>query len=486
MGRLARADARSGRLPERESERARLEAKLALEAELAPKLARIMRAYGRAARAAKGQFQPFVRIGWVDLVHRALTRHYGRTVQAFRGLAVTARPDLAAVAVNGDQATALDQLARDQAERILAGVDRDLLRERLALRVPTVEPVRTGDALAPRWLKGGPPLAFEAKAGKPKYSVSMQGRGGDRTDSRAAAIANVNTQTVAEDTRWRVVDSDKGSGVVTKTWTSLLDGRERPAHHEAHGQKVGVSDTFTVMGEALRFPGDTSRGASLANVINCRCSAAYRMERPDGTSDPIAETVSVPAKRQRREGDRPGVTRPATPTTAVTLNGRTRATVALADGRLANLVQEADKLLVRVDRQTVARATIVRRGAGELSLDGLTVDDRHAERGIATLLANSAERLAAREGRRLVPPKLMADDVFAFWQRRAPALVANDVRSARDAIAKWARAEHGAAARLKFSADGETVRVLLAGDRQLVLTRADLEALGLWKPPPNP
>ena len=57
----------------------------------------------------------------------------------------------------------------------------------------------------------------------------------------------------------------------TKTWISLLDGRERPAHHAADGQVQPIGTPFIVEGESLMEPGDTSLGASEDNIIGCRC-----------------------------------------------------------------------------------------------------------------------------------------------------------------------------------------------------------------------
>lgn len=457
---------------------AALAAKLALEAELVVPLRRLIVGYDRAWRARNGQFQPFERMVWLGRFDTLLRRHYGRTVQAFRGQTPTGRPDLDAVAVSPEHAERLRDMARTNSERILAGIDRDLMREKMVGNRAVVIAGGT-------YLKAGNTSGIESKAAKPRFSVSYQGTATARAAARAAAIANVNTQTIAEDTRFTVVDNDKAAGVVTKIWQSLLDGRERPAHHAAHDQKVAVDGRFVVGGEELRFPGDTKFGASLGNVINCRCSAVYFLERPDGSVDRIDQTVAVPARRQKRPGERPGVSGPVNTTTAVTLNGRTRATVALSDGSLAQLTQEGDRLFIRANRKVVASATIVRRGAAEVSIDGLQIAGQFADRGAVTLLHNSVEVSLAREGRRLVPPRLMTDDVFAFWKRRDAASVANDIRMAADAISKWARVQHGVSTVVRFDADGQTARLTLTGGRQLILSRADLETLGLVKTPSN-
>lgn len=58
---------------------------------------------------------------------------------------------------------------------------------------------------------------------------------------------------------------------LVKTWISLLDSAVREAHLSAHGQEVDVNKPFTVGGQRLMQPLDTSLGASLDNTIGCRC-----------------------------------------------------------------------------------------------------------------------------------------------------------------------------------------------------------------------
>ena len=60
-----------------------------------------------------------------------------------------------------------------------------------------------------------------------------------------------------------------------KMWHTIMDGRERPAHNAADGQMVDVLDPFVVGDELMMYPKDTSLGASLPNIIGCRCSVEY-------------------------------------------------------------------------------------------------------------------------------------------------------------------------------------------------------------------
>lgn len=54
-----------------------------------------------------------------------------------------------------------------------------------------------------------------------------------------------------------------------KTWIATLDGKTRPTHWAADGQRVALAGAFTVGGEQLAFPGDPT--ASAAERMNCRC-----------------------------------------------------------------------------------------------------------------------------------------------------------------------------------------------------------------------
>lgn len=69
------------------------------------------------------------------------------------------------------------------------------------------------------------------------------------------------------------------AGFEKKSWLSSRDARvRRPTkssvfdHAGADGQVVPLDKPFIVSGEPLLFPGDSSKGASPGNVINCRCT----------------------------------------------------------------------------------------------------------------------------------------------------------------------------------------------------------------------
>jgi len=58
-----------------------------------------------------------------------------------------------------------------------------------------------------------------------------------------------------------------------KMWMAVLDDKTRPAHMEADGQIVDFDALYTVGGEKLMYPRDTTNGATVGNIVNCRCSS---------------------------------------------------------------------------------------------------------------------------------------------------------------------------------------------------------------------
>ncbi|RLC69277.1 MAG: hypothetical protein DRH97_00260 [Chloroflexi bacterium] len=56
-----------------------------------------------------------------------------------------------------------------------------------------------------------------------------------------------------------------------KIWHNVGDGKVRPAHVIAAGQRRRLKQPFMVMGQLLMKPRDYSLGATAANVAGCRC-----------------------------------------------------------------------------------------------------------------------------------------------------------------------------------------------------------------------
>lgn len=111
--------------------------------------------------------------------------------------------------------------------------------------------------------------------------------------SRESTIANMETQPVAEQVKRLAAMSAAGIPLLVgqqpaaeplapterliKDWDTVGDEKVRQAHVFADGQRREIKQAFNVGGELLLFPGDTSLGATIGNVANCRCSAQYEV-----------------------------------------------------------------------------------------------------------------------------------------------------------------------------------------------------------------
>lgn len=102
--------------------------------------------------------------------------------------------------------------------------------------------------------------------------------------TRAPTIAMFETQASAEAAKLTeaqvltfqppsVIGGTPSQAEVKKTWGTVGDERVRPEHRAADNQDQDLNAPFIVGGQQMRYPGDTSLGASLKNVINCRCSS---------------------------------------------------------------------------------------------------------------------------------------------------------------------------------------------------------------------
>lgn len=105
--------------------------------------------------------------------------------------------------------------------------------------------------------------------------------------NRIEMIINTETQKAAESAKF--MEAETLSGVkprllggsptqktdTKKKWTTVGDKFVRSVHREANGQIKGLYEPYVVGGEYLMHPGDSSLGASLSNLANCRCISMY-------------------------------------------------------------------------------------------------------------------------------------------------------------------------------------------------------------------
>jgi hypothetical protein len=340
--------------------RALLDAKLALEAELVRPLTVIGEEYIVALHENGGRPLPaFSRMQHVERLEMALRRHYARVALVMAGKRPPRDPSIAEAALSMRHETSMHLRARDQAQRIIASIEREMEREIARTDPPVMVDDGTGHPVA----KSEDDAEIEIKADRERITGVTAGMVG-RYRARVPAIANVNTNAPAEEARLAALldelDVIRPGERLVQTWNSLLDGRERPAHHAAHGQTRPVDEPFEVGGELLRFPGDSSLGASVGNTINCRCFLVTHAEDESGNRRLIHTGPSAPARRMKRPNETLEQAKPRlNPTANIRLNGRSRATLVLHDKNktIAQLQQVKPNLIeVRVGNRVIARA----------------------------------------------------------------------------------------------------------------------------------
>lgn len=112
-----------------------------------------------------------------------------------------------------------------------------------------------------------------------------------KTAGRVNNIAATGTQKIAEGTKQieRQVFISNRNGLsamvanikplrLQEFWVTLGDQIVRPSHVAADGSKKNESGVFTVQGQSLQFPGDTSLGATPDNTQGCRCAAVVSID----------------------------------------------------------------------------------------------------------------------------------------------------------------------------------------------------------------
>lgn len=107
---------------------------------------------------------------------------------------------------------------------------------------------------------------------------------GDR--SQLTAIARTETVGAMNYSANQALEQARKAGAdVRAVWRTMGDGRVRGSnpkdqydHLSAEGLEVVPGDElFVVSGESMQYPGDNSMGASLGNIISCRCTVQSRV-----------------------------------------------------------------------------------------------------------------------------------------------------------------------------------------------------------------
>jgi len=106
---------------------------------------------------------------------------------------------------------------------------------------------------------------------------------------RADAIARTETMQAINRGEYRAIAQNIEEGLitedmVTKWWSNSADERVRQSHVNLGNRynksnAIGFNEVFeTSRGSKLLYPGDTSLGADLHEIIHCRCKCEYRID----------------------------------------------------------------------------------------------------------------------------------------------------------------------------------------------------------------
>lgn len=101
---------------------------------------------------------------------------------------------------------------------------------------------------------------------------------------RSIRIARTETTGVINDGTSQALWSE---GYREKTWSTVIDGRERPDHAAADGQTVAIDVPFSIGGAAGMYPGDAM--LPIGQIANCRCTLVG---------------AGIPDERRRQIGER--------------------------------------------------------------------------------------------------------------------------------------------------------------------------------------
>lgn len=90
---------------------------------------------------------------------------------------------------------------------------------------------------------------------------------GKTTGYRSKLIARTELTGVINDGTVRTLTTE---GFQEKKWSTVIDGRERPAHAEANGQTVSIHQPFIIGGSPGMYPGDPN--LPISQTAQCRCT----------------------------------------------------------------------------------------------------------------------------------------------------------------------------------------------------------------------
>ena len=251
--------------------------KIKLEDNLSPKLTRFFRGISRS-------ITPVLRVtgrvptldSFRDDLIEILTKHYRNVAKEFKGDVVT----------EVTKAASLDIETKQETIDVIAEEGESVLDEALAATIAIRAPKQADFILATTEKELNQSVEkVSIEAAKEGETLTMAERGkraardfNEKIPGRVETIAMFETQAMAEDTKITEAQVIALAGIVIKKeWNTILDERTRSSHVVADGQKRPLALPFTVQGQSLMMPGDTLLGATLDNVLGCRCSTSFSL-----------------------------------------------------------------------------------------------------------------------------------------------------------------------------------------------------------------
>lgn len=204
----------------------------------------------------------------------ALQNHYTRVQRQFRGALDIEHPDNVESMIDFSLLTWRDENAEQKADFITATNQRQMdqsiqlgrqsLQEQQEPVTPNGLALASGAILFNRFFRSRPALISQTETQEAAEATKL-------IDAEAAAGR------VPFPIRGRIIPPTIEERAVEKTWDTVGDDRVRPSHAAVNGMTLAENGVFLVGGSRLRFPGDTGLGASVGEVINCRCSSRYEV-----------------------------------------------------------------------------------------------------------------------------------------------------------------------------------------------------------------
>lgn len=199
-----------------------------------------------------------------------LATHYEKTASVFATQLTEQLP--VDVAVTTEETALINQaLATYYVARAVeqAGIITTTNQKNIASAI--MEATETRDA-------AGKPLSRRDQAQEAGMRTARKLKGREQSiaiteTQNAAEAAKVTEAEVLAGMRPSVISPSAAPANVPKEWVTVGDENVRDSHVLADSQTRDMSKPYEVGGQLLRYPGDTSLGASVENVINCRCSS---------------------------------------------------------------------------------------------------------------------------------------------------------------------------------------------------------------------